>query len=346
MAATSEHGCQQNTDSSNTLMPSPASSDGLGILIPTWDRPEEVSMRLFEIATQFGADQHVHVQVNPGKYGLDEIQLVQGQPRAVTRALNDANVGFTANILYGIPHLSEDWIWILGDDDSLMPDCAERIAEKIRIASESTIAIVHNQWHYRSIAISSCNSGEELIANSAFSDLLFISATIWRRSYLVENLDLFVDQAFSCSGQVALLLFGLESGKGEVLVCSSPLIDHREVHRWSRIQFIQRMTTLLKLDISRTCKVKLAYSMLPQWIWATRSGLAEVSHGSIGRSLWFASSAAALIRLHFYDPFLSIRYLSEILQIRISNKLVSKKKSLKTFLAQAKDRIRAVFRTY
>jgi glycosyltransferase involved in cell wall biosynthesis len=326
-------------------MPSPSSLLDLGILIPTWDRPEEVRTRLDEIAAQLGTGQHVHVQVNPGKYGLDEVRLGKSGS-AVTRAVNNANVGFTANILYGIPHLSEDWIWILGDDDALMPDCAEKIADKIRHASESTIAIVHNHWHYGPIVKSTCRSGADLIANSGFSDLLFISATVWRRSYLVENLDLFVDQAFSCSGQVALLLFGLESGKGEVLVCGSPLIDFRDVHRWSRVQFIQRMTTLLKLDISRTCKAKLAYSMLPQWIWATRSGLEEVSQGSIGRSLWFASSAAALIRLHFYDPFLSIRYLSEILQIRISNKLVSKKKSLKTFLAQAKGRIRAVLRTY
>lgn len=51
--------------------------EGLSILIPTWDRPEEVRLRLKEIAEQFGPDQRVHVQVKPGQFGLGRFGLVE-----------------------------------------------------------------------------------------------------------------------------------------------------------------------------------------------------------------------------------------------------------------------------
>jgi GT2 family glycosyltransferase len=78
----------------------------LGILIPTWDRPDRVSARLAEIALQFGCDQRVHVQVNPGDYdsykpGYSPLQS------AITVNQNQANVGFVANILVGIINLDD-----------------------------------------------------------------------------------------------------------------------------------------------------------------------------------------------------------------------------------------------
>jgi GT2 family glycosyltransferase len=190
----------------------PAGSDDLGILIPTWDRPEEVHLRLDEIAAQFGTGQRVHVQVNPGTYGLDDLCLNPMTP-AVTGAANDANVGFIGNIMYGIAHLSEEWVWILGDDDSLSSDCAEVIVEAIRLASESTIAICFNQWCRKPIPNYRCKDGVELLEGTHFGDLLFISATVWRRSYFIEKIDLFIDLSYSCSSQVALLLDGLGTKK-------------------------------------------------------------------------------------------------------------------------------------
>jgi len=311
---------------------SPAGSSSLGILIPTWDRPQEVRLRLDEIAAQFGAGQRVHVQVNPGKHGLDDLCLGQSST-GVTGASNDANVGFIANIMYGIAHLSEEWVWILGDDDSLSPDCAAVIVESIRLASEATIAINFNQWCRKPIPNYRCTNGVELLEGTHFGDLLFISATVWRRSFFIEKIDLFIDLSYSRSSQVALLLEGLGTGKSEVLRFSSPLIDYREVHRWSRVSFVQRMAMLLALDVSKPCKASLAYSLYPQWWWATRSGFQEVGEGSVKWSAWFLSSATTLIRIHLYNPFVSVRYLSELIQLNVSRK----RDTIKTHVAKSKQ---------
>ena len=256
---------------------------------------------------------------------------------ALTGDSNDANVGIIGNIMYGIAHLSEEWVWILGDDDSLSPDCAEVIAEGIRLASESTIAICFNQWCRKPIPNYRCKDGVELLEGTHFGDLLFISATIWRRSYFIEKIDLFIDLSYSCSSQVALLLEGLGSGKSEVLRFSSPLIDYRQVHRWSRVSFVKRMALLLTLNVSKPCKASLAYSLYPQWLWATRSGYQEVGEGHVKWSDWFLSSAATLIRIHCYNPLASARYLSESIQLNISRK----KDMLRTRVAKIKQVVRS-----
>jgi len=313
----------------------PDGFNDLGILIPTWDRPEEVRLRLDEIAGQFGKGQRVHVQVNPGQYGLDDLCLSQMTPE-ITGAENDANVGFIANIMYGITHLSEEWVWILGDDDSLSPECAVAISKAIPLASESTIAIVFNQWSRKLIPHYRCTDGVELLENSLFGDLLFISATVWRRSYFIKKIDLFIDLSCSRSSQVALLLEGLGNGKSEVLRFRSPLIDYRQVHRWSRVSFVQRIPKILMLDVSKPCKASLAYSLYPQWLWATQSGYHEVCEGSVKWSVWFLSSITALIQIHCHNPWILARQLRETTQLHAFRE----RNKLRTHMAQSKLLIR------
>lgn len=313
----------------------PVVSGDLGILIPTWDRPEEVRLRLNEIAAQFGTGQRVHVQVNPGEYGLDDLCL--SPTTRVTGTSNDANVGFIANVVYGIAHLSEEWVWILGDDDSLSPDCAALICEGIRLASESTIAINFSQWCRKPIPNYRCRDNVELLEGSLFGDLLFISATVWRRSYFNEKIDLFVDLSYSQSSQVALLLEGLSAGKNEVLRFNSPLIDYNQVHRWSRILLVKRMTTLLTLNVPKRCKRSLAYSLYPQWWWATRSGYQEVAAGHVKWSEWLLSSAATLTYIHCYNPLASARHLRESIKLSI----LRKKGMLITHVAKTKGEFRS-----
>ncbi len=313
----------------------PAGFNDLGILIPTWDRPEEVRLRLDEIAGQFGKGQRVHVQVNPGQYGLDDLCLSQMTPE-ITGAENDANVGFIANIMYGITHLSEEWVWILGDDDSLSPECAVAISKAIPLASESTIAIVFNQWSRKLIPHYRCTDGVELLENSLFGDLLFISATVWRRSYFMENMIQFVDLSHSCASQVALLLQGLEAENKEVLRFSSPLIDYRQVHRWSRLALVQRMAKILILDVSKPCKASLAYSLFPQWLWATQSSYQEVCEGSVKWSVWFSSSITTLIQIHYHNPWILARQLRETTHLHAFRE----RSKLRTQVAQSKLLIR------
>jgi hypothetical protein len=276
--------------------------EGLSILIPTWDRPEEVRQRLNEIALQFGPDQRVHVQVNPGRFGLADIGLLNPKGFPVSGAENEANVGLIANIAYGITHLAGEWIWILGDDDRLSQDCASLIAKGIAATSDRTIAVLHDQWPERERDVLSCVNCKDILCSAAFGSLLFISATVWRRRYFVDHLALFIDQSFSCSSQVALMLEGLKEIGNNILLFGKPLIDYQTVHRWSRVAFIQRMDTLLKLDLSPPDREKLARILYPQWLWAVRSGWQEVESGSVSFRTWLLASVQTFLNIHVHSP--------------------------------------------
>jgi glycosyltransferase involved in cell wall biosynthesis len=294
--------------------------EGLSILIPTWDRPEEVRLRLNEIESQFGPQQRVHVQVNPGKYGLADIEIPQGSYCSVTAAQNESNVGFVANILFGISRLEGEWIWILGDDDQLSPSCATSIAKGIEAASPSTIAVVHNQWPQHQFDVVTCVDCETLLGASGFGDLLFISATVWRRSFFIAHLVLFIDQAFSCSSQVALMLAGLKAGDRSILVLNRPLIDYQEIHRWSRVHYLQRMGALLSLDLPKADRSNLAQILYPMWGWAVRSGWREVEDGGVSWAVWLESSVLTFLQLHRYAPLASFRMLMGDARLKASRK--------------------------
>jgi hypothetical protein len=306
--------------------------EGLSILIPTWDRPEEVRLRLDEIESQFGYHQRVHVQVNPGRHGLADIGIPQNSGCSITAAQNESNVGFVANILFGITHLDGEWIWILGDDDRLASSCAASIARGINSAAPSTIAVVHNQWPQCRFDVLKCVNPATLLQNSGFGDLLFISATVWRRSFFVANLELFVDQAFSCSSQVALMLSGLKAGDRNILVFNEPLIDYQEIHRWSRVSYLQRMGAMLVMDIPQADRSRLAQILYPMWEWVVRSGWREVEDGGVPWTVWLESSATTFLQLHRHAPLASLRRLMAAVRLSLSRKRIW----LRTVVARSK----------
>lgn len=284
--------------------------NSLAILIPTWDRPSEVSNRLSEIALQFGNQQTVHVQVNPGKQGLAAISI-PAEMTAVSAIENQANIGFVANILHAVMEVQSEWIWILGDDDPLVRNCSEILAESISLATEDTFAIVHNQWNRRPIREARCSDAAQLLAKTIFGDILFISGTVWRRSYFLSKLELFISFAFSCASQIALLLDGLEKRHGRVLIFNRPLIDYQPVHRWSRLQFVQRVVTLFDMHLSSATRSMLARLMFPQWRWASHSAWQEVVAGDVGWQRWLQLSLASLLRILATDPMIPCHLASE-----------------------------------
>ncbi len=307
----------------------------LGILIPTWDRPDQVSARLAEIALQFGCDQRVHVQVNPGDYDSSSIGYSPLQS-AITVGQNQTNVGFVANILLGIINLDDEWVWILGDDDSLSPACASTVRQALSMASGDTIAVVFNQWGRKMIENYRCTESLHLFSSTTFGDALFVSGTVWRRTYFIKHLELFVVQAFSCASQVALLIEGLEKKHGDVLVFNQSLIDYQPVHRWSRFQFVQRMATLLDLDMSGPTRAKLAYLLYPQLIWATKSAFQQVADGDVSLIELLSRSTSAMLRILWCDPLIPMK---EVLSYSAS-KASKYNQVLKTHLAISKHNIK------
>ncbi len=219
----------------------------LTILIPTFDRPHEVNGRLREIEALWGNAAIVHVQVNPGEHSAAEIDrsLFSGP---LTVRENTSNIGVVGNIVAGIEGVTTAWVWILGDDDILVPEARARIEGAMRLCNESAAnAAVFNHWfkspHSEPVI---CQDLKSFTAATGFGDALFITGTIWRTSHFQSHLEDVVTYAYCCSSHILPHVKSLTSGGAPVVVVDEKLIDYRSVQRWSHIEYLDQVLILLR----------------------------------------------------------------------------------------------------
>jgi len=266
-------------------------SINLSILIPTWDRPEKVKSRLREIWNEFGSTASVHIQVNPGKYSKNNIDI-SSYPGPIKVCENIANIGFVANIITGLTNINNCWIWILGDDDPILPGSREIIFQAISKANHLFAdAIIFNHWHESSklnkdpsdLIVSSFS---QLLSYTGFSDILFISGCIWKSTYLNSNIGLLVDYSFTRASQAVIHIAGLLENNSSLLVIDEPIvIIHPEI-RWSRIDFLDRIFKIFYHPSLQSNSKQVYPFVAKQAMWALHSSLSEFSSLPQVVSIW------------------------------------------------------------
>lgn len=86
----------------------------LSIYIPTWDRPQYLMRLLKSIEPQLTDQVDVFVSIN---HGTSQYDL----PDWVTHRRTAYNIGGDANIISGPTLVTGDYVWVIGDDDQLLP---------------------------------------------------------------------------------------------------------------------------------------------------------------------------------------------------------------------------------
>ncbi len=267
----------------------------LTILIPTWDRPDQVNLRLKELDAIWQGKAKVVVQVNPGRFTSSDIdaRLYRGD---IQVRQNNHNVGMVANIIYGIADIQTEWLWILGDDDKVTAEAGSHIESGLRLAEEKqAMGVLFNQWH-TTMATSPvvCQELETLLQSTGFSDILFITGFLWRRSFFQANLVTFVDYAYSRASQALILLASQAEGTAKLLIFKQPLIDYEYVVRWSRLDYLQRITAIFTHPSlqSRAIRARVSDLLWPQCRWAFLSAVHEqVKSGEITLAEWLGAAA-------------------------------------------------------
>lgn len=250
----------------------------LTVLIPTFDRPWEVNLRLNEIVNEFGCDTPVIVQVNPGEYGLIDITHNHLIKKLLINE-NTINIGFVANIVSGLAFVDTKWVWILGDDDPLMPGLKDTISSSIDTCERYLASIIlFNQWRLpQDSAETVCSSLCEFTRATAFADCLFISALVWRTEFLRENTGTLIDYSFTRASQAVIQLSALADKHAKICIRNQAIINYVGVHRWSRLDYLQRVD---KIDyhaaLSKQKKTIYTF-MRPQLSWALSSSLSELN---------------------------------------------------------------------
>lgn len=107
----------------------------LTIAIPTFNRREPLLETVKEILEQIESKNDVELLIldNHSCYEVEKelSSVIPCGLKNVRILSNRANIGLAANVIRCLEMAEGDWVWLLGDDDSIRPDAVERIIEKI-----------------------------------------------------------------------------------------------------------------------------------------------------------------------------------------------------------------------
>lgn len=281
-------------------------ASNLTILIPTWDRPDEVNLRIKEIDAIWKGAADVVIQVNPGKFAANDIQANLYRGNIVVRQ-NNRNLGMAANIVCGLAAVQTDWLWILGDDDKIGADAGSQIDSGIKMAEDNkAMGILFNQWHRNKTGIPIyCNNIETFLQSTGFSDILFITGFVWRFSFFQDNMATFVDYAYSRASQALILLATQAEGSSRIVILDHSLIEYEYVVRWSRLDYLQRINAIFTHPAlnKRAIKSQINDLLWPQCKWAFLSAAHEqMKSGEITMPEWFGAAAAFSSHLLLSSP--------------------------------------------
>lgn len=276
----------------------------LTILIPTWDRPNQVNQRLQEINDHWKGEIPVKIQINPGQFSKSDIDpsLYCG-PLEIEENIH--NLGFVANVVLGMSSVQTEWVWILGDDDPIQAESAKTILNACQHNEASNVdAILFNQWSQPAPKESaSYHDLETFMGATEFGNILFISGTVWRTSFFKSNLGLFIDYSYSRASQALILLANLQENRCSVLVINKPLINYFYTHRWCRTDYLKRIATILNHPSTQKAQRKIMTFLWPQCRWALQSAAHEqLKNGEITLQEWLRVASQMSWNQIIYSP--------------------------------------------
>jgi len=248
----------------------------LTILIPTWDRPQEVNQRLQEINVLWKGAVAVKVQVNPGRFTYSDIDtsLYQG-PIQISQ--NQQNIGLFANVVCGLYGINTKWLWILGDDDSLRPEAPQLIEDALQTSEKEDVgAVLFNQWNQAGHQQQTiCKDLRTFTQATGYGNALFFSGSIWKTSFFQSNLGVFLEYSNSLSSQILIYLTALHDHSSTILVVDQPLINYDYAHRWDRVSYLRRVFFLFHHPSVWSEREEVMTFLWPQCRWALMSAAHE-----------------------------------------------------------------------
>jgi hypothetical protein len=124
------------------------SSPILSICIPTWNRAELLRLFLENLATEIhGLEDRVEVVVADNASTDHTAEVVNQSKLTITYGKQPKTVGITNNIFFATCDLARgEFVWLLGDDDLILPGGIERVLDSITRAPDVDYHYINFSW--------------------------------------------------------------------------------------------------------------------------------------------------------------------------------------------------------
>ncbi len=206
----------------------------LSVCIPTYNRLGKLRRLLAALLPQLtGACELVILDNCSDEEVAVGIQdLLTGWDKCTVRVMrNPANVGGNANILRCHEVARGEWVWVLGDDDLPVEGAVACLLEESQANPEtvfinfgSTILDLKGAVREKTVTADGLEGFIQAFDN--FSNLLFISASLYRRPRFISSLRFAYAFIDTCGPHLALLLIALLKDGGQTR------FSHRKTIHW------------------------------------------------------------------------------------------------------------------
>lgn len=212
----------------------------LTICIPTYNRTEKVRQRILELRPQLVSGVKVIVIDNSSLTPVSSVigDLIEGNEN-VRVIKNKFNIGMSANIARCIEVCETEWMWLLGDDDEVLPQAVQIILDDISNANNEISYLKYSSY-------CGINKKEEVLSFSEFlqhrdlgfnfvANTFLISSSVIRVGDIVA-LDKVMDTSNSMIPHV-VLMFQLLMDGGKIFLSKRELVTSTESDiSWSILQ--------------------------------------------------------------------------------------------------------------
>jgi glycosyltransferase involved in cell wall biosynthesis len=219
------------------------------IVIPTYNRQQQLVTTLLSLIPQLSENSHILIIDNNSTPSvtdyLNELSLTHSK---ISIIKNRINIGGDANIMKCLSYSTDEWIWLLGDDDRISNNAIETIQKTIEMLDNEISAIKFSSpcgQNPQNKVMTKANIRSFEPSREFISNLLFISSTVINRSHIKFEGSL--ESLTSMASQV-VLLFNQTNAK-KIYFSRDVIIDHIESGNWSWAELEGKMIHAFKYII-------------------------------------------------------------------------------------------------
>lgn len=206
----------------------------ISVVIPTYNRSKQLRQRIIEILPQLDQDFELVILDNASVTPASGIiaELIPSGDSRVRVIRNISNIGLGANVCRCMENANGEWLWFVGDDDTIKPDALmlvkSCITEFVKVTGiDRCIGINMSSNLYQHSQIFDATSAEEFWGymkdDLAFGNSVFLTSCIFRTKVCISKL---------CDA------YNYASAAPHIAVTTSALVDGL-VYRFSPVNVVE-----------------------------------------------------------------------------------------------------------
>lgn len=191
----------------------------LTVAIPTYNRPIELIKVLNSLLSQLNENINIVIIDNCSDTPIDELLIKNSiASDSIKVYRNNLNIGLGPNLIRALEYSTSDWIWLLGDDDIPNIDSIEKISSCIRKNEHEDICLIKFNSDAggkldNDLKIINTNELAILAKNpEIYSNLLFISNSIFNKTIILKQISLLYKFAGSLAPHIPAIIASVKNG--------------------------------------------------------------------------------------------------------------------------------------